>query len=172
MLRANLKNQYRSKAGNLTFAYKVTGTTAEIEDYRTTQAAATNKTPDEWPKDDDGSPLFFVNVDGLLRNGQLPEKVLTLIKNRAGDRYFVDNTVQKLNEFEQVRAAKIEAAGKLLAEKEYGVKQTRTVTAPVPTAPEPAGAPAAPASVIEEMQQQVQAGTEHPIEQGALADNE
>ena len=138
MLKAILRSQYRSRnSGQKVFVYGVTGSPAELEQYKTAQG--TNLREVAAPAPDAGTLLFFVtefDADGVRRLIQ-KTMILTITTN---NKVVVDDLIDKIARDQRVSLAQEAEEGKLRAQ----VSVFRTVRAPV-AAPVPAPVPA-PAS--------------------------
>jgi hypothetical protein len=118
-------NQYRSKAGNLTFAYEVNGTKEELDQYAKIKEAEGY----EVILSDNGKPLYFTTQP----IGQTAE----LAFNQDGTRYYVPGDDQidvmealvKSEKDPEIRAYYIKALAELKMEKALsGIKKRATVT--------------------------------------------
>lgn len=137
MLKATFNSKYL-KGRNTMYTYKVTGTAAELLQYCSVQEASSNKAPGTWPKL--GTlPLFFVNVTSMVKQGNTPELNYLLIFNQDNTRVFLDNSAAELQDWVEIKAAKLKAVGDYQARIILGIDRPQTGTVTV-AAPAVAGA--------------------------------
>lgn len=138
MLKASFDGKYRKPSGWV-YRYVVTGPTAELTEYTVVMAARANKTPEEWAKTPAGLPLFFLQLNNLLRNGDVPQASYPLVKSHDGLNFYTDTTAQEMAEYQQIKAASIQEQGKLAAQIKMGIitvgNNTPAVNTPAPTTP-------------------------------------
>lgn len=141
MLKASFDGKYR-KASGYVYRYVVTGPAAELAEYTIVMATRANKTPEQWAKTPAGLPLFFLQLNNLLRNGEFPQASYPLVKSHDGLNYYTDNTAQEMAEFMQIKAASIQEQGKLAAQIKMGIitvgNNTPAVSTPAPATTKPA----------------------------------
>lgn len=141
MLRATFRNKYRKPNGHTIYTYLVSGTVAETDEYKAVQAAATNKTPEEWANDN-GKPLFFVDTTMLARRGQTAQSSINLVFNRDKTRVFVDDTEQERAYDAKVSNLMAEKEAELKVKLKYGLTELPSNLPMTPNAPvvtEPVG---------------------------------
>lgn len=138
MLKATFNSKYL-KGRNTMYTYKVTGTAAELLQYCSVQEASSNKAPGTWPKL--GTlPLFFVNVTSMVKQGNTPELNYLLIFNQDNTRVFLDNSAAELQDWVEIKAAKLKAVGDYQARIILGIDKAQTgTTVAAPPITEPAG---------------------------------
>lgn len=142
MLKASFDGKYRKPSGWV-YRYVVTGPAAELTEYTIIMAARANKTPEEWAKTPAGLPLFFLQLNNLVRNGEFPQASYPLVKSHDGLNYYTDTTAQEMAEFMQIKAASIEEQGKLAARIKMGIITVGNNTPATGTPPAPTPAPSA-----------------------------
>lgn len=130
MLQITLNGKYNKSNGTRMLTYKVIGPKVEVDEYVATASAAINRTPDEWSKAEDGSPLFYVNASSMLQNGRLPQPKYTIIKNRDNTRYFIDDSAEEAKEWAEVAQLSKQAAATLMAERRYGAAVRNVAAVP------------------------------------------
>lgn len=139
MLKAVLNGNY-FKNGRRMLTYRVTGPTAEIEEYKIIESARLNRLPDQLANVD-GFPLLFVSWDQILQSGETPKPSYDLVKNFAGTGYNRDTLKDDMAKMARVSALTEKAAAEIQAKRMLGIdvgdqapRVQRTAT-PAQTAP-------------------------------------
>lgn len=146
MLKASFDGKYRKTSGWI-YRYVVTGPAVELTEYTVIMATRANRTPEEWAKTQAGLPLFFLQLNNLLRNGEFPQASYSLVKSHDGLNFYTDTTAQEMAEFAQIKAASIQEQGKLAAQIKMGIINVGNNT-PATSAPATPKSIAAPADTI------------------------
>lgn len=119
-MKATYHGQY-FKNGRKMMTFKVTGTTEEIAKYKAIQETQTNRAIGTWPEAD-GHPLYFLGVDTLLRNGEIPKKQYPLIFNQDDTRVIRDTSADDNVNYERMQEETNKAQAIIMAEIRLGIR--------------------------------------------------
>jgi hypothetical protein len=126
-LKAVYKDKYRSKgSGQIVLRYLVSGTQAEIAEYKAIQQAQANRA--EWPEEN-GQPIYFVPINNLMRQGRNPQPSINLIKSYDGTRIFEDTSAEDVKAWTKRNELKDKAIAELQAKIEMGIDVGQMATA-------------------------------------------
>jgi len=124
-LKATAVSKYRRPSGWV-LVYAVSGTIAELDEYVAIMAARANKTIDQWQRTPAGAPLYFIQLNNLLRNGDVPQPQYDLVKSHDGLNIYTDTTKQENARNLRLMAKQEDAEAQIMAEIRLGV---RTISA-------------------------------------------
>lgn len=131
-MKATQHGQY-FKNGRKMYTYKVTGTADEVAKYKAIQETQTNRALGTWPEAD-GSPLFFLGVETLTRNGEAPQPQYVLMFNNDDTKIIRDTSAQERADWAEITLLKRQAKAQIMAEIELGIRvvgrPAATITTP------------------------------------------